>query len=52
MLDHNSIRYEQEELKLLNQHFQTQVAAVHNNSTRGEGDPESEGSPNLHALMN
>ena len=49
-LDRDNILREQEGLKLLNQHPQTQVAALQNNSVRAEGDPESGRSLNLHAL--
>ena len=48
-LDHNNILCEQEELKLLNQHLQIQVAALQN-FARTEVNPESGRSPNLHAL--
>ena len=50
ILDHENIIREQEKLKLLNQQLQTQVAALQNNSTQIEGDPESNRSLSLHAL--
>ena len=47
--ERENILREQEKLNQLNQ-LQTQVAALQNNSTRGEDDPENRGSPSLHAL--
>jgi len=49
-LDHTNILCEQEELKLLNQHLQTQVTSLQNNSARTEGDLVSGRSPNLLTL--
>ena len=49
-LDRKNLIREKEEQKLLNQQLQTQVTALQNNSTQTEGDPESNISPNLHAL--
>jgi len=49
-LDHDNILCEQEELKLFNQHLETQVASLQNNSARTEGNLESERPPNLLAL--